>query len=140
MISQLSIFLQNKKGHLAQAVSAIADAGINMHALYLADTQDFGVARIFCDTPEAAAETLAAAGFKASVTPVVAVRIPNEPGGLARLLRFCDEADMNIEYAYCFGVQQKSAIDVLKIDGDDAEAKLADAGFHVVAPDEIYAA
>lgn len=137
MISQLSIFLQNKKGHLARAVSAIADAEINMHALYIADTQDFGVARIFCDTPEVAAQLLSQAGFKASVTPVVAVRIPNEPGGLARLLRFCDDAGMNIEYAYCFAVRDESAIDVLKIDAEDAEEKLKGAGFHIVEHDEI---
>lgn len=139
MISQLSIFLQNKKGHLAKAVGTIADAEINMHALYIADTQDFGVARIFCDTPDDAARILTDAGFKASVTPVVAVRIADEPGGLARLLRFCDDANMNIEYAYCFAVRDESAIDVLKIDAQDAEDKLRAAGFHIVEHDEIAA-
>ncbi|WP_165060137.1 MULTISPECIES: amino acid-binding protein [unclassified Adlercreutzia] len=139
MVSQLSIFLQNEKGHLSKAVSTIADANINMHALYLADTQDFGVARVFCDTPDVAAKLLTDAGFKASVTPVVAVRIPNEPGGLARLLRFCDDSDMNIEYAYCFAVKDESAIDVLKINGEDVEQKLRDANFDIVEHGEIYA-
>ncbi len=137
MISQLTVFLQNEKGHLARAVDAIASAEINMHALYVADTKDFGVARIFCETPEVAASILTDAGFRAAVTPVIAVRIPNEPGGLARLLRFCEDADMNIEYAYCFAVRDESAIDVLKIEGDHCEQKLSEAGFHIVDHDEI---
>ena len=137
MISQLTVFLQNEQGHLSRAVSALADAEINMHALYVADTKDFGVARIFCETPEKAASLLTDAGFRAAVTPVIAVRIPDEPGGLARLLRFCDEGDMNIEYAYCFAVKDNSAVDVLKIEGDDSERKLLDAGFHIVTPEEI---
>ncbi len=140
MISQLTVFLQNEKGRLASACRAIADEGINMHALFLADTQDFGVARIFCDTPEVAAEKLAAAGYRATVTPVIAVRVPNKPGGLATLLEFCDERDMNVEYGYCFSVGDEFAVDVLKIDGADAEAKLVEAGFDAVGAEEIYEA
>lgn len=139
MISQLSVFLQNEKGHLSKAVETISNANINLHALYIADTQDFGVVRILCDTPDTAVNILTEAGFKASLTSVVAVSIPNEPHGLARLLRFCNDSDMNIEYAYCFAVRNDTAIDVLKIDGDDVEQKLEDAGFHVVGHDEIYA-
>lgn len=138
MISQLTVFLQNKKGHLSRATAAIADAGINMHALFLADTSDFGIARIFCDTPEAAAQVLADAGFRADLVPVTAVRLPNEPGSLARLLRFCDESGMDIAYGYCFAVAG-DAVDVLKVDGDDVEERLAAAGFDIVKPEEIYA-
>lgn len=137
MVSQLTVFLQNEKGHLSKAVAAIAGAEINMHALYVADTKDFGVARIFCQTPDVAAKELTEAGFRAAVTPVIAVRIPNEPGGLARLLRFCEDADMNIEYAYCFAVKSEYAIDVLKIEGEECEQKLADAGFHIVDDSEL---
>lgn len=138
MISQLTVFLQNEKGRLASACRTIADAGINMHALFLADTQDFGVARIFCDTPDKACERLSEAGYRATVTPVIAVRVPNVPGGLASLLEFCDEDDMNVEYGYCFSVGDERAIDVLKIEGPDAEAKLAAGGFDIVEPEEIY--
>lgn len=140
MISQLTVFLQNEKGRLAAACRAIADANINMHALLLADTQDFGVARIFCDTPDAAAQLLADAGYRATVTPVIAVRVPNQPGGLASLLEFCDEHDMNVEYGYCFGFAGEAAINVLKIDGADAEDILATGGFEIVQPEEIYVA
>ncbi len=81
MISQLSVFLANEKGRLAAACRTLADAGYNMHSLVLADTADFGVARIFCDRPDAAAAMLIDAGYRAAVTPVIAVRVPNEPGG-----------------------------------------------------------
>ena len=80
------------------------------------------------------------AGYRAAVTPVIAVRVPNEPGGLARLLEFCDEAGMNVEYGYCYSVGEDGAIDVLKIEGTDAEEHLAAAGFAVVRAEEIYAA
>ena len=139
MINQLTVFLANEKGRLAAACRTLADAGFNMHSLVLADTADFGVARIFCDRPEDAAALLVEAGYRAAVTPVIAVRVPNEPGGLARLLEFCDEAGMNVEYGYCYSVGDATAVDVLKIDGDDAEERLAAAGFAVVRAEEIYA-
>ena len=85
MISQLTVFMENERGRLASACRTIADAGINMYALFVADTADFGVARIFCDTPQAAADALTAAGYRAAVTPVLGVRVPDEPGGLASL-------------------------------------------------------
>lgn len=140
MISQLSVFLANEKGRLAAACRTLADAGFNMHSLVLADTADFGVVRIFCDRPDEAAAMLVDAGYRAAATPVIAVRVPNEPGGLARLLEFCDGCGMNVEYGYCYSVADDSAIDVLKIEGEGAEAKLAEGGFDLVEADEIYAA
>ena len=123
-------FLENEKGRLAAATRAVADAGVNMHALYLADTEDFGVARMLCDTPNKAAEKLTLAGWRAAVTPVMAVRVPDVPGGLASLLEFLDECDVNVEYGYCMSVEGGHAIDVLKVSGDEEiERKLADAGF-----------
>lgn len=140
MISQLTVFLENEKGRLAAACQAVADAGINMHALNLADTADFGVVRMLTDTPEAAADALRAAGYRAAVTPVLAVRVPNVPGGLAKLLAFMDAQDANVEYGYCFSVNQEFAVDVLKVDeGTGIEDKLAAAGFEPVRPEDIYA-
>lgn len=139
MISQLTVFLENEKGRLAAACRAVSEAGINMHALNLADTADFGVARMLTDTPQAAAEALRGQGYRATVTPVLAVRVPNVPGGLADLLEFMDEQDVNIEYGYCFSVNADVAVDVLKVDGDDEiEAKLAAAGFEPVQPEDVY--
>ena len=139
MISQLTVFMENERGRLASACRTIADAGINMYALFVADTADFGVARIFCDTPQAAADALTAAGYRAAVTPVLGVRVPDEPGGLASLLEFMDEAGANIEYGYCFAAPGGTAVDVIKVDGDEGiEQRLSDAGFKLVAPEEIY--
>ncbi|MCI2241910.1 ACT domain-containing protein [Adlercreutzia faecimuris] len=140
MISQLTVFLANERGRLAAACRTLADAGVNMSSLVLADTADFGVVRIFCDRPDEAAALLVDAGYRAAVTPVIAVRVPNEPGGLARLLEFCDEAGMNVEYGYCYSVGDDAAVDVLKIDGDDAEERLAAAGFDVVRDEGAHAA
>ena len=140
MISQLTVFLQNEKGRLAAACRAISDAGINMHSLFLADTQDFGVVRLLVDHPKQAAEALLNAGYRATITPVTAVRVPNRPGGLAELLEFMDSENVNVEYGYCFSVGEDYAIDVLKTDEDaQLEEKLVKAGFNPVSPEEIYA-
>ena len=133
MISQLTVFLENDKGRLASACRVLSDAGVNLHALNLADTADFGVAR------HAAAEALRAAGYRAMVTPVLAVRVPNVKGGLATLLEFLDQQSVNIEYGYCFSVNPETAIDVLKIgEAEGIEAKLEAAGFATVSPEEVY--
>ncbi|MCI8468932.1 MAG: amino acid-binding protein [Eggerthellaceae bacterium] len=139
MISQLSIFLANEKGRLAAACRTLADAGCNMHSLVLADTADFGVVRVLCDRPEEAARLLVDAGYRAAATPVIAVRVPNEPGGLARLLAYIDECDLNVEYGYCYSAGDDGAVDVLKIDGEGAEERLAAGGFALVRAEEIYA-
>lgn len=140
MISQLTVFLENEKGRLSAACRVVSDAGITMHALMLADTADFGVVRLLVDRPEAAAEALQRAGYRAAITPVLAVRIPNVSGGLARLLEFMDEQDANIEYGYCFSVNEACAIDVLKVDDDSTiEERLKSAGFKPVRPEEMYA-
>lgn len=139
MISQLTVFLTNEKGRLASACRALADAGFNMHSLVLADTADFGVVRIFCDRPDDAAAMLAEAGYRATVTPVIAVKVPNEVGGLARLLEHCDEQGMNVEYGYCYSAGPDLAIDVLKIEGEGVEESLAAAGFELAEASEVYA-
>ena len=86
-----------------------------------------------------AAEALTEAGLRASVAPVIAVKVPNEPGGLAKLLEFCDEADLNIEYGYCFLTADDVAVDVLKIEAEGTEAKLTGAGFELVSAADLYA-
>lgn len=138
MISQLTVFLTNEKGRLSAACRTLADADINLKALFIADTRDFGIVRIFCDTPARAQQALADAGFRATLTPVVAVRVDDAPGTLASLLEFCQEQDMNIEYGYCFSTNTGYAIDVLKVEQDDAEACIIEAGFTVLTAEEVY--
>lgn len=140
MISQLTVFLQNEKGRLAAACRTVSEAGINMHSLFIADTQDFGVVRMLVDHPKQAVEALSDAGYRATITPVTAVRVPNHPGGLADLLEYMDQQNVNIEYGYCFSANDEFAVDVLKTDEDvQLEQKLIDGGFTTVQPDEIYA-
>ena len=97
MLDQLSVFVANQKGRVARVCRVLADTDINMHSLFVADTEDFGVVRIFCDTPFAAAAALKEAGFRASVTKVIGMCLPNEPGSLAKMLEFLDAQDVNVQ-------------------------------------------
>lgn len=139
MISQLTVFLENKEGRMAHAVRTIANADINMQALFLADTADFGVLRIICDTPNKACKALTDAGYRARLIDVVTVRVANKPGELANLMDYLDENNINVEYAHCFIVGDY-AYDVLKVNDPSLDVKLSAAGFTVCKPEDIYVA
>jgi len=140
VVEQVSVFLENKSGRLAELTRTLGDAGVNMHALMVADTRDFGVVRIICDAPERAMALLDDAGFGASITQVLAVEVPDRPGGLADLLDALQAADLNVEYAYCFVEPSgDAAVDVFKVDDQRAEGVLSAAGFRVLAPSDLYA-
>ena len=139
MVEQVSVFLENKEGRLAELTRTLAEAGINMHALMVADTTEFGVVRIICDAPERAKALLDERGFGASLVGVMAVEIPDTPGGLASLLEVLDGAKLNVEYAYCFvRPSGDAAVDVLKVDDVTAEDVLRAAGYRVLGPDDLY--
>lgn len=139
MIEQVSVFLENTSGRLAELTRTLGDAGINMHALMVADTSEFGVARIICDAPERAKTLLDAAGFGASIANVLAVEVPDRPGGLADLLETLDAQGLNVEYAYCFvNPVGDAAIDVFRVDDQRAGEVLSTAGFRVLTPAELY--
>ncbi len=139
MVEQVSVFLENKSGRLAELTRSLGDAGVDMHALMVADTSDFGVVRIICDRPAHAKRLLDEAGFGASVAEVVAVEVPDRPGGLAEVLEVLGLAGLNVEYAYCFVKSSGDcAVDVLKVDDRRAEAVLAEAGFAVLGPSDLY--
>jgi len=139
MVEQVSVFLENKSGRLAELTRTLGDAGINMHALMVADTSDFGVARIICDAPERALSLLDEAGFGASIARVLAVEVPDRPGGLADLLEALLGAELNVEYAYCFvDPSGDAAIDVFRVDDQRAESVLSAAGFRVLTPADLY--
>lgn len=140
MIDQVSVFLENKTGRLAELCRALGNAGIDMHTLMVADTEEFGVVRIICDTPKAAKEVLDNEGFGASVTPVLAVEIPDRPGGLADVLEALGAKGISVEYAYCFVEPSgAAAVDIFKVDGPGADAALASGGFRALSPAELYA-
>lgn len=138
MIEQLTVLLENEKGRLSQLCRDLANENINMHDLFVADTSDFGIVRIFCDTPQRAANVLEERGYRARVVDVLAARVPNEPGGLATLLETIESFGSNIEYGYCFSRGEETAIDVLKVADPAIEGKLSEAGFDIVKAEEVY--
>ena len=141
MIEQITVFLENSEGRLAALCKTLAEAGVNMSALTIADTTDYGVVRIICDDPAKAIQVLNDSDFRAVCTKVSAIAVPNEPGGLARLLETLDSLNLNIEYGYCFSVGNEKAVDVLKIRGEanvaHASKVLADAGFNLLSLEDL---
>ncbi len=129
-IRQISVFVGNEKGALCALTGALAEAGVNLRALSVADTQDFGILRLIVDDPDRAKAVLEANGKIVSVTNVVAVSIPDEPGGLARVLSILRDADINLEYLYAFVAPSGGhASLVLRVaDNAAAEAVLAQNG------------
>lgn len=137
MIDQLTVFLENSKGRLTALCKALGDAQIQMHALALADTTDYGVVRVICDDPKGAASALKEAGFYATTAKVVAVEVPNVPGGLAKVFAALDEKDVNIEYSYCFADADNGATVAFKAP-ETAMAVLEEKGFKVLHPNDLY--
>ena len=101
-ITQISVFLENRKGRLYEVCSLLGDNDINIRALTIAETESFGVLRIVVDKPQEATKVLKAADITANITDVVAVEIDDKPGGLAKVLKILADGDVNVEYMYGF--------------------------------------
>jgi hypothetical protein len=102
MIKQISLFLENKKGRLAHVCRVMGQEGINIRALSIADTTDFGVLRLIVDDPVKAEAKLKERGFLVSITEVVAIKVDDNPGGLSVALDLLEKADVSVEYMYAF--------------------------------------
>lgn len=141
MIRQLSVFLENTPGRLAGFTRVLGDAGIDMRALMVADTAEYGVARLLVDEPARAKRALEDAGFGVRVVDVIGVEVPDRPGGLADVLELLGGQGVNVEYAYCFVAPRgECAIDILRVDDPQrAEQALAAGGIRVAKPDDLYA-
>ena len=132
-MKQITVFLENEKGRLSAVTRCLAVAGINMQALTIAESAEYGLVRIICDKPEEALTALKVGDYRAIATDVVAIEVSNQAGGLAKLLETLDGLDLNIEYGYCFSTGQDTAIDVLKIKGAEAAVEaIQAAGFKVL--------
>lgn len=138
-IRQISIFLENKPGQLAAICRALADAKINIATLSLADTADFGIARLIVDDHEKAKAILAAAGHVANVREVLAVCVPDRPGGMAEVMSVLNAAGANVEYSYAFAFHKgEKAVLVFRFDDNDkAESALKAAGFTTLGEEEV---
>ena len=140
-VEQISIFLENKSGRLAEATGILAAAGVNIRALSLADTAEFGILRLIVDQNDRAKQALKEGGFTVGKTEVVALEVPDQPGGLAQILRALDAAGINVEYMYAF-VQRSgaNAILIFRFDEpDQAIQALTKAGIRVLKGQEVYA-
>ena len=139
MISQLTVFLQNEKGRLAAACRAISDAGINMHSLFLADTQDFGIVRLIVSDTDKACRALSSAECLVTRTAVVAAAIPDRPGALTELVHLLADHSINLEYMYAFVTpSRQSACVVLRVqDPARTETLLSGQGIPCFTEEEI---
>lgn len=133
-IKQVSVFVENKQGALWEITDALSKKGVNMQALTLADTADFGIMRMIVTDTEKARDALVELGYLVKVNEVVAVEMENKPGALAEIVAVLGEAEMSIEYIYAFvAVCGKNARVVIRVnDNEKAEALLADKGIKVV--------
>ncbi len=122
---QISVFLENKAGRLAHVTRVLGSAGINIRALSIADTSDFGILRLIVNDPDRAYQILKENGFTVSETEVLAVQVPDSPGGLANVLEQMHEESLNIEYLYAFiGTSGADALVILKVEDSEKTAEV----------------
>lgn len=139
-VKQISLFLENKKGRLLEAMEVLAKAKINVRALSIADTSDFGILRLIVPDPDGAKKVLTKNKFTVKENDVIAVGVSDRPGGLAGILKVLTDADINVEYMYAFVEKTgKKAVVVLRTDSlSKGKAALKKAGVPVLTPKEVY--
>jgi hypothetical protein len=140
-IKQLSLFLENQAGKLRFPSKVLAEAGIDILTLSLADTQQFGILRLIVDDWERAKKVLEAAGSVVKITEVVAVEVDNRPGGLCRILEILDDAGINIEYMYAFTFGRGDrAVLIFRFEDSDGAMRILEAkGVNIVAQSDLQA-
>ena len=138
-LKQLNIFVENKQGALVSITETLANHNVNIRALSIADTQDFGILRLIVNDNETALKTLTDEGYLIKITDVVGVKIGDEPGKLSKALKVLDESHINMEYLYAFMTRtEKHAYVVLRVeDNEHAELALEKAGFHIVTDADV---
>ena len=138
-IKQLTVFVQNKKGTVVSLTDILSKNNINLRALSIAETQDFGILRLIVNDEKKAEKVLADSGYLIKVIDVVGVKIGDEPGKLTEALDVLDRADINVEYLYAFMARtEKHAYVVLRVENNEvAEAALTGAGFKMISEADI---
>ena len=120
-VEQISIFIENKSGRLAEVSGVLGDAGVNIRALSLADTSDFGILRLIVNDTDKAFKVLREQNFTVSKTEVIGVEVPDSPGGLSSLLQTLDKNNINVEYMYAFVERSgDNAVIIFRFDDVDA--------------------
>ena len=138
-IHQISVFLENRTGQLAEITRLLAQEGVDIRALSIAETADYGLARMIVSDAQAASAILLSHGDILSMTPVWAVEVPDRPGGLAQLLAQLDSPQVDVEYMYSlFTHREGNAYMVLRISDEETFRKaLMDAGVRIMSADEL---
>jgi len=139
-VEQISIFIENKSGRLAEITRILGDASINIRALSLADTSDFGILRLIVNDAEKAKSVLKEKGFTVNKTEVIAVEVPDQPGGLSIILQALDADQINVEYMYAF-VERRggNAVIIFRFDEiDRAIATLTNNNVNILEGERLY--
>ena len=136
-VKQISVFLENSPGTLNKMTGVLADNGINIRALSLADTKDFGIVRMLVDDVFAATNVLKEENFLASLTPVLVFAISDETGGLNKLLKHFTDSNVNIEYMYAFAGKTNAYMIFRVTDTKTAETAMTGKGLHSLTQEEI---
>ena len=138
-IKQLTVFVQNRKGSIVTVTDILAKNNINIRALSIAETEDFGILRLIVNDENAAEKVLEDNGYLIKVVDVVGVKIGDEPGKLTAALDILDKADINVEYLYAFMARtEKHAYVVLRVENNKcAETALVNAGFKLITEADI---
>ena len=140
-VKQISIFLENRKGRLKEVTQVLAEAQVNIRALALAESAEFGILRLVVDNPEKAKSVLSSAGFTVKEQDVFAVEVPDQPGGFFQVVKVLAEADINIDYTYAFVRGKDQAVLIFKVPDDMLEKALervSAAGRNLVEPIFFY--
>jgi hypothetical protein len=139
-IDQLSVFVENKSGKLVEVIEAIGAAGVDLRALSIADTADYGVLRVIVDRPVDALKKLTDLGYVVRINQVLPVAIDDTPGSLGKTLRVLADSGVNVEYAYAFVAHgENRAYVILRVeDNEAAERVLRNANIEIAKISEIY--
>lgn len=140
IIKQLSIFVENKAGRMAEVTEILANNNIDIRALSIADTTDYGILRLIVNNPQKALDALKAASITVTLTGVIAIAIPDQPGGLARAIKVLSDRQISIEYMYAFlNPNDATAFVILRVeDNDKALQALQDGNIRIMKESEIY--
>ena len=139
-IKQLSIFLQNRMGSLSKPLEVLSDADVNIRAMCMADTSEFGILRLVVDNPEKGKDALEENGFLVKITEIIGVEMNDTPGGLTIVLKVIKDNEIDLEYLYAF-THEKEGKAILLLHSDDIDrliSVLKDSDITVVQSDEVY--
>jgi len=140
-VKQISVFMENRAGRLEEITGILAKSNVNIRALSLADTSDFGILRLIVDNPGRTAQILKKEGFTVRENEVIALEVEDKPGGLHEILTLFSRAGISIEYMYAFLERrhENKAVLIIRVEAAAKAVKtLEDAGKHLLAAEEIY--